>query len=280
MKKGSSVIQRIVCCFVISILMTACGPRPQPSPAAQQRDDLVDMARARPMPDIVQARFHIKLRSKQLDIAGSTGGGLVVERPGKGYIAILGPLGSPLLTTTSDGASMGVMIAKEKRYLIAPDAEHVLDTTTSGAAGMDDVLALLVGDLPFDTSTISSSEAAEGVGRTVRFDGPSGSTVEVVLRGSDATMHRLSAFDEHNDLVLSAEYGEYQDVDGTWMPQELSLAVPDLDLTVDLRFKAWTFPEAAPDVFTVETPEGMAEESLNAIIGKLVDSALMKSTTE
>ena len=262
-----------VCVFLVGF---GCGPRPQPAPAAPQRDDLVDMARARPVPDTLQARFHISLRSKQLDLAGSTGGGLVVERPGKGYLAILGPLGSPLLTTTSDGSAMGVMIAKDKRYLIAQDAEAVLSKTTSGAAGMDDVLALLVGDLPFDASTIASKRT----GSTITFNGPSGSTVDVTLREADATLQSLHAYDDHKELVLQAEYSDYQEVDGYLMPKELSLAVPDLDLTVDLRFKSWAFPEQAPDVFLVEAPEGMTQDSLNDVVNGLVESAISKDGKE
>jgi len=232
------------------------------------------MARARPVPDILQARFHIKLRSTVLDLAGSTGGGLVVERPGRGYLAIMGPLGSPLLTAASDGEAMGVMIAKDKRYLVAADAEQVLSKTTSEAAGMDDVLAILVGDLPFDKASVALSEPVEPGARKVVFNGPSGTKVEAVIDGATATPRELSAFDEKGSLVLRAEYGEFEDVGGSLMPKLVDLTVPELEMTIGLRYKGWSTPEQAPDVFGVVAPEGMTEESLNAMISKLVSKSL------
>jgi hypothetical protein len=232
------------------------------------------MARSRPVPDILQARFHIKLRSKVLDLAGSTGGGLVVERPGRGYLAILGPLGSPLLTAASDGQAMGVMVAKDKRYLIAADAEEVLTKTTSGVAGIDDVLALLVGDLPFDKAAIDSTEAVESTGRQVVFLGPSSTRVEAIIDGTTATPRELSAFDDKGELVLKAEYGEFEVFEESLMPTSVEIYVPEVELTIGLRYKGWSAPDTAPDVFTIAPPEGMAEESLNAMVTKLVTKTL------
>lgn len=267
-------IPRYFCIFVLYFTLCGCGPRSQPTPAPAPRDDLVDMARARPIADILQARFHIKLRSSVLDLAGSTGGGLVVERPGRGYLAILGPLGSPLLTAASDGEAMGVMIAKGKRYLVAEDAEQVLSETTSGVAGMDDVLALLVGDLPFDKAAITSSKVVEPSGRQVEFSGPSGTRVEAIIDARTATPRALSAFDEKGGLVLKAEYGEFEAIGESLMPKSVDLFVPELGLTIGLRYKGWSTPEEAPDVFKIESPEGMTVESLNEMIAKLVTKRL------
>jgi hypothetical protein len=169
---------------------------------------------------------------------------------------------------------MGVMLAKERRYLVAEDAEQVLSTTTGGAAGMDDILALLVGDLPFDKAPIESSEPVEPSARKVVFTGPAGTRVEAVIDNATATLRELSAFDDGGNLVLKAEYGEFEDVGGSLLPKLVDLTVPELDLSIGLRYKGWSTLDQAPDVFGIEAPEGMTEESLSAMITKMLSKSL------
>ena len=257
--------------WLVFMVVAGCASRGVKPTENVAPEGVLEMARARPVPTTLQARYNIKIRSKLLDVAGSTGGGLVTDRPGKGYLAILGPLGSPLLTVASDGEGLAATIPKNERHLVAADAEAVLQEATGGVAGMDDVLALLVGDLPFDEAKVKSKKRLPDGLVQITFAGPSKTTVEVVLNGADGTPRQIRALGPKGQPVLTANYEPFADRDGHLMPTVVELVVPDLDLTVDLRYKTWKVLEEAPDVFVLQAPEGYDTESLEEAVMKQVD---------
>ncbi len=227
---------------------------------------IVQLARERQVPNPMKAKFAIKLKSDPLGIAGSTTGGLVVDRPGRGRIEIFGLIGGTLATIAGDGAGLAIVIPSQKRYYSALDAEKVMREATNESAGMDDVLALLVGDFPMDSARIDSVENAGVDGFRVKMRGPSKTTLGVWLDADRATLRRVVANNEKGEELLTAEYAPYELQDGIWFPSEVVLTVPALELTVELRYKSWSALENAPAVFSVPVPEGFVVEPLETVI--------------
>ena len=47
-----------------------------------------------------------------------------------------------------------------------------------------------------------------------------------------------------------------------WLPTDLDLILPGLDLNLELHMKAWTVPDPMPKVFGLEAPEGFSSSPL------------------
>jgi hypothetical protein len=254
---------------LIIAFVVGCGKTLAPEAPADKPESVLEMARTRPVHNPVRARFHIKLRSDKLDIAGSTGGGLIVNRPGQGHMAVFGPLGSPLVSFTSDGAGLAVTLSKDRRHLMATEAEEVIHHATGGAAGLDDILAILVGDLPFDKAKAKKFEKDErGIG--VHFKAAGGNKVHAIIDPSTGTPRYLEAKDPDENLMLSATYEDFEQVDERWMPTRIQLWLPMVELEVDLKFRQWKPLDEVPDVFSLLVPDGHKMEPLEELVRNLL----------
>jgi len=244
-------------------LAIGCGGSLHPEAPSHQPESILEMGRARPIADPVQARYHVKVRSKPLNIAGSTGGALIFDRPGKGHLAVLGPLGSPLVTLTSDGAGLAIDFVRDKRHIVGLDAETVVRETTGGIVGVDDMFGLLIGDLPLDDAKVKSKALLEDGSVQLVLQGPRKSTIVAVLEPETGTPISLIASDRNKRRLLAAEYGPFDThTDGTLVPSTVEIEVPQLEMSVELRFKWWKTLDEVPEVFGIETPEGFTVESL------------------
>ena len=251
-------------------------------PAAGSPEGIFEAARARAVPDPLRARFAIKLRSKPLDLAASTSGGLIVDRPGQGRVDLFGPMGGPVVTVGSDGAGLEVLLIGQQRDLVANDAESVLRETTGGVAGLDDVFAVLTGDLPFDAATvrdIAKIPAAEPGGTEwirAHLDGPKGSIIEVVIDPSNAAPSAITALDKKGSPLITATYDPFQLVGDAWMPTRVELYVPALDLTVECKYKSWDVLGEPPTNLVPPPPDGFTVESLEEAVRKLAAATALK----
>lgn len=225
---------------------------------------LVESARARPVPDRLQARFQIRLKSKPLDLSGTTGGGLQVDRPGRGRIVIFGPIGGTLATLQSDGEGMAATVTKDRTHLLARDGEALLREATGGAAGVDDLLALLIGDMPFDDATVRSATPIEGAVRAT-LEGPDGIIVEADLDPDGSLPIQLVARDKQKSLLLEARYEGWTSLDGQQLPERVEVLVPAVDLSVNVRYQGWSRIEGEPS-FDLATPDGYREASLEQAV--------------
>lgn len=264
--------------LLVALFVLGCT-RSLPAPPAARPASVLDQARARPVPSPLQARFSFKIRSEALDLAGSTGGALIVDRPGHGHLAVLGPLGGPMLTVQTDGLGLAVAIPKDRRHLVALDAEQVLRETTGGIAGLDDLIGLMVGDLPLDAATVLSEQLQEGGDLAVVLEGPKGTSLLAVLDDLQATPVSLEARDADGKVVLTAAYEPFapREGDGALLPTRVQLAVPLLELDLDVRYKSWATPDPVPDVFGLAAPDGfttgLLEDAVKDVAGELVRQA-------
>lgn len=266
--------------LLVAVLGFGCPPKAPPEVAGDPAGVLA-MARAREVDPAMQARFNIKLRSKQLEIAGSTGGGIVLGRPGKGRLDIFPPIGSgALLTVASDGEAIAVWIAKARRHLEASSAELVIRETTNGAAGIDDVLAVLQGDLPFDDAAVRRLVKLPDGTIRLTLMGPEKTRVLADLDPTDGTPRRLEALGKKGEVLLVVGYDGFSDVDGQLLPDQVDLEVPALDLTVQLKYKTWKRLDEPPDVFALAPPEGVEVESLEEVVAGLVGAGVEAAVEE
>lgn len=267
--------------FSAALLLVCLGcPSKTPLDSAVGAPQTVfEAARARVVPNVLKAKFGIKLHSKPLGLAASTSGGLIVARPGKGRIDLFGPMGNSLVTASSDGVALSILLAGQERQLLAADAESVLRETTGGVAGLDDVFAVLVGDLPFDEARVRSLKTTPDplfVGPAtpeapvpqlvcVELDGPKDTTVEAYLN-ADATPRSLIARDGRGDVVMTATYDPFALVGADWMPTRVELYMPALDLTVEAKYRSWETLTAVPDSIVPTVPAGFTSEPLETLL--------------
>jgi hypothetical protein len=243
------------------------GLKPPVSPA-ESAGTVLDMARARPVAEPVRARFGIKISSPRLDVQGATGAALIVSRP-QGRVDILGPLGNSIVTFSTDGTRADVVSARDKSHLHADAAEEALREVTEGAAGLGDVLSVLIGDLPFDTAEAKRLDLLDDGSVHVTLDGPGKTALDAILDPALGTVERLEARDNHGDLMLSAEYGAYAPIaeGGPLAPSTVTLFLPALDLTLDLSFKKWeVLPTVDAALFQPLVPEGFSSKSLEEAV--------------
>lgn len=249
--------------LAILLLAIGCVRPPVTVDAAGSPSEVLERARLRPTPDPVRARLHLKLRSRPLDLSSGTGGVLIVDRPGKGHLAILGPLGGPVATFTSDGTALAVAIPRDKRLLSSPRAHELLLEATGGMLGLDAVVGMTLGDLPFDGARVKSRKPREDGAVDVVLTGPNASRVEVLLDGPTATPRALSIYEKTGRVLIRASFDPFEARDdGTFLPTRVELEVPAFELELELRFKSWEILEQVPPVFDTAAPDGWTVEPL------------------
>lgn len=226
--------------------------------------EVVERLSAREVPTRAQARLSVKLGSETMKIkAPPLGGGLVVDRPGRAHLAVLNPVGGPVLTLTSDGEAIGMMNAPDRIWVRLDDADAVLGEATEGAVAVEDLVDLLVGLVPVGRARLTDEAVVPatddlGPGARLVYAAPGGVTVDAVLDPTLATPRRVDVHDAKGERLVEAVYEPFAEIEGHWLPTRVALDVVPIDLQVDLRYKSWKFPDAAPDVFGLVPPDGFA----------------------
>lgn len=254
-------------------LLIACGHGHRIDPIAS-RTPALDLARARPVLDPVRGKFTIKLHSEKLGVAATTTGGVLVDRPGHLRFDLFGPFGGSLFTAVSDGLGLSILDIGKQRQFLSVDAEKVLREASGGVAGLDDVIAMLVGDLPFDAAEVRSTRALSDPDHPqappveVVFAGPKDTSVVAVLDSALGTPRTLTALDAKGAAMVTATYADFTPVDTTPMPTAVTLDAAPLDLHIDIRFRSWEIL-AEPPAFDTATPPGFTATPLEDALRKI-----------
>jgi hypothetical protein len=265
--------------LVAVLFLIAChtGHQPKPEALAASPTAALEAARQRPQPDPLRGKFSIKIKSAKLGVAATTTGGLLTDRPGRLRFDLFGPFGGSLFTAISDGAGLSVLDVGKQRQLLGADAETILREAAGGVAGLDDVIALLTGDIPFDTATVTAIRSVTIGDRTATeytFAGPKDTAVTLLVDPDLGTPLRIAAQDAAHQDRITATYEPFARVpsdagDGPWMPTSVSLQVASLDLAIDLRFRSWDAIDGDAPSFSTAAPPGFAvtplEDALRAI---------------
>ncbi len=255
--------------WMLAVLALGCTRGARPVALTEAPEDTLRRARERSVPDPVQTRLQLKIASPTLELAGSTGGGLVIDRPGRGRLDVFGPVGGRLVGATIDGEAMAVTLVQDKRVLVASDAETVLRELTEGAAGVDDLLAVLVGDLPLDGAEVVSQSRDEA-GVHVELQGPASTRFTALLEPTRAVPLSIEGRGASGELLLDVTYDEWERIQGRWLPASVRLQAPSMELSLDLRYRQWVVPTEDPEVFDIDAPEGFTRESLEDVVRRAV----------
>lgn len=253
--------------LLIGLLAGGCSAKKKPAtPITQPAITVLDKAQERLSPSPLQARFQIKLRSKPLGIGGTTGGGLQIVRPGQARMEIFGPFGGSLASLISDGSRFSLYMPRDQRHMLAPDAEALVRKATRGAFGLDGVVGLLVGDLPFQAGelTETSVNQAEGLVQA-QYEGPDQVKVDLDLDPEQFTPTGLRAYDQQGDLLLGVVYENWQPHAQTLLPQRVELTIPSVELFISLKYQGWQEPEELMD-YDTSAPAGLVSEPLMEIL--------------
>lgn len=267
-------MNQLVRLSLIAVLL-ACGPK-TPGPSAIQSDiaTTLEMARTRPTPARASVRVTVKVKSDPLGVAGSTGGGLVVDRPGRLFLEVFGPLGSSLVKVASDGEGLSVLLPKDKRQLSARSAESALRELSGDAIGLDDLAGLLVGDLPFDAAELKATRVLDDGTHQADLEAPGGVLVVADLDPAQGTPTHLLAKDQDGMTMVEAWYGPFEpDEEGLLWPSEVEVQLPAVELLASLKYKTWRSVEQAPPVFSTAAPEGFETEDLEDALRGLAPGA-------
>lgn len=258
---------RLLPALTAALVLAACGKNPEPAEAAGSPLVVLERAWARPTPNPVRARLNLKLRSPTMDLRAGTGAVWIADRPGLGHLAILGPLGAPMATITSDGEALAVAVPRDARLLRAPMAEKVLREATGDLVGLDDLVGLVLGDVPFDAARIKSRKPLPDGQVQVVLLGPERTRLELVLDGATATPVSMDLADREGRQMLTAAFEPFDARDdGTFVPSRVELYLPLADLELDLRFKSFEALDEVPPVFGTDVPEGWTVEPLGAAL--------------
>lgn len=269
------------------VFVIGCSRGLKPTPAVAVRATPIETARARILPDPIQARFSIGIETAAKRFP-NTGGALILDRPGRGHLAVLGPLGGPLAILQTDGTGLALAISRERQHILAAEADAVLLGNTDGVIGLDALLGVLIGDVPMDDAPIRSERLLDDGNVEVVLGGPDESALTVVLDPARGTPVSLVAHDSSGQVVLTADYEPFEPFEKAggdpvavpvWVPTHLTLILPTFDASASLRFKSWRVPapdsEALdPGVFDLAPPEGFSSLPMEVAIFGLLSSLM------
>ena len=185
---------------LLFLLLASCGGKRAPT-ASWDAGSVAEAAWEREVPFALKAGYTISVDAPTLGVSGSTRGALLVHRPGRFRLEIFSPLGSPLIYVASDGKAASLYLFSQNTWMGTDKAEETLRELTGGAAGLEDLLSVMVGQLPFADADILSAERKDKETLQYIFGTPQGGRAEVSLREKDLTTQKLS-FDTWDELGI------------------------------------------------------------------------------
>lgn len=245
------------------LTLVACGGRHAPPEPPEDPAALAAAARARVLPPVLKVGFSLGVDAPRLGVSGTAKGGLIAARPDRLRLDLLTPFGTSLGTAASDGQTLAVYLSTKNTLYEAANAETLLRELTGGAAGFADLCTLLVGGLPFEGAEVLDLYQDRGQ-TTWTFAGPEGSRASLTLDDRRQVTTAVRAWDSAGREVLTADYTDYNKLDGTWLPDEVELTLPLQDIRLDLGFGRWEALPEAPPVFTLPAPRGAERVDLSA----------------
>lgn len=241
---------------ILLIALAACR-KPVPPPVVSG-DALAALQQE--VADPLRGRFSFKIDAEPLGLKGSTGGALIVDRPGRLHFAVLGPLGAPLATAQTDGERASIELRRDQQHFWAEAVEQTVRDWTGGELGVDDVVGMFLGQVPLPDSP---TDLVDG-GETVSYS--RGDAVTVTLAGSPLRPSEVRIVDDGVER-LRLRYDGWEAFDAGVLPSGWALTVPALELSLDVRFKSFEPIEQAPDVFGTAAPPGFSSASWQAVAG-------------
>ncbi len=230
--------------FALSLIALACVrhvPEASPGPEAAIRG-------------VVKGKMRVEAPNQ----AASAPITIVLDRPDRSSLAVLGPLGGPLWTMTTVGSTLSVLDVRGRQQHLAIDAGQVLgdvlgvDAPTLWGILVGDPVVLPPEGLPGPVPGTRLSDLPLVSGRSLRIlaEVPSGRPVHIL------------ALDVSGTPRASVHYGPFVAYGNVALPSTVDVEVHELNLTVRLEFTGFNDTDPLPDVFSLVPPPGFTTSPL------------------
>ena len=176
---------------------------------------------------------------------------LVLERPSRLRVEILGFLNQSLAVIATDGEGFEVYRAEDQSY----EAGEVDDRLLWNEAGIDlspeEAVAVLLG-VPFSEPMPTPANAVRDGDGKIRIDlaDAQGTVVERATFDSDGRLHAFEVLDESGNVFWSAQFSEYRDVGGSPFAHSIGLYVRSGQTRAEISFRNVEMnPDLPPGLF-------------------------------
>lgn len=206
----------------------------------------------------VMAKFNLQLQSPK--DAVNAQGMLLVSPPNRFRIEISGPIGPPALVIASDGTAVNALLPGKGIYYAGPDAETALRGLTGGAAGLDVVTALLVGQ--FVQPGPLGPSVPESGGWTWSWTREDGTRLAETLGAAGGKLVALDVTKADGGSLLAADLVP---TPGSPWPASMHVELAPIGTTADVRFSSWQAAAPSATAFTLAAPEGAVVKELSSV---------------
>jgi hypothetical protein len=184
----------------------------------------------------------VQLRGKQR---------VVLERPSRLRVEILGFLDKPLAVIATDGEGFEVYRAEDQSYETGEVDEHLLWNEAGIDLSPEEAVAVLMGVPISDPLPAPANAVRDGDGR-IRIDlaDAQGVVVQRVTFDPAGQLRTFEVLDDSGAVLWSAQFDEYRDVGGSPFAHSIGLDVRSGMTRAEISFsKVKLNPDLPPDVF-------------------------------
>ena len=181
---------------------------------------------------------------------------VVLERPSRLRVEVLGFLNQPLAVIATDGEGFEVYRAEDQSYEAGEVDEHLLWNEAGIDLSPEEAVAVLLGVPISDPLPALANAVSDGDGR-IRID-LADADGTVVQRATFDPAGRLRAFevlDEFGAVRWDAQFDAYRDVGGSPFAHSIELAIRSGDTRAEITFRNVELnPDLQPDIFQLRSP--------------------------
>ncbi len=245
-------------------------PRSAPAPVAADWDPdaLVEAAQSREVPPVVRGSFRMKIEGVDTAIPGGLEGVLILGPGGAFYTEVASTFGPRVMTCASDGQSLALLFPRERLWAGEEGGEDKIREASGGVAGLAELGALLVGQLPgLDAPVVFESRTESGLSYGV--EGPSGTSVGLEIDAGSQMVTRAEFRDADEKVWVRLGHTPGETAGAAAFPSESTLEVASTGMTMTLTYSGWQVLESSPVPFALPAPEGFEVVALEDLPGRL-----------
>jgi outer membrane lipoprotein-sorting protein len=253
----------LVLASVISLLCSCRVPpvqRPYAPPSAEEllaalhaRIERLSTLRATAKVDELEGGQRVKVKVA-----------LIAARGGKLRLEADSPLGGNVAVLTADGSNFALLDVRNNRFLAGPATACNVARLIRLELPPDDVVAVLMGDVPLEGTPSGVDWDPEHGGREIlSLRTPDGGSEKIFLDAGDRRWDPLLAErrDAQGKVVWRVTHDRFADHGGIRLPEVSTVEEPPFHVDAQIKFRALEPNVQLPDsVFRQDPPSGIAVE--------------------